>query len=73
MVFPWVRSHSSMTRVLMEKPIQKAMPKNCSGVRWVRPRGGKENAHHWARRRDAEQDGDGAEHPALLLRAVAAA
>src|ERR1700734_4527400 len=30
------RSQSSTMKVLMENPIQKAMPKNCLGSRWVR-------------------------------------
>ncbi len=34
---------------------------------------GEEDAHDGARGGDAEQDGDGAEHPSLLLRAVIAA
>ena len=54
----------------MEKPIQKAMPKNCCGSEVGETGGGEEDAHHRARGGDAEQDGDGAELPAALAHVV---
>ena len=59
----WIQS--SKTRTLREKPIQKAMPKNCAGE-MGEACGGEEDAHDRARGGDAEQDGDGAEFPAAF-------